>query len=162
MPARPPRAGAAALAAAAVLCLCLATCRRGRPLGEGFPPSLPPDPSRVLVTGYCNCQRCCGWRRSWFGLGRPVYAYGPLEGKPKEVGVTARGTRARRGTVAADTRVFPFGTRLPIPGYGTGVVEDVGGAIKGRHIDIWFPTHAEARAWGRRWLDLKPLAPPPR
>jgi 3D (Asp-Asp-Asp) domain-containing protein len=81
-----------------------------------------------------------------------------MKGKPKKVGVTARGTKARHGTVAADPAVFPFGTRLEIPGYGTGVVEDTGGAIKGRHIDIWFSSHDEARAWGKRWLDIKPTA----
>jgi hypothetical protein len=30
------------------------------------------DPSLVLVTGYCNCGKCCGWKRSWFGFGAPV------------------------------------------------------------------------------------------
>ena len=111
--------------------------------------------SPVLVTGYCNCEQCCGWELD--ELGKPVYAYGPMKGKPKEVGRTACGTTARRGTVAADPKVFPFGTRLEIPGYGTGVVEDVGGAIKGRHVDVWFPTHAEAVGWGRRELAVKRL-----
>ncbi len=64
---------------------------------------------------------------------------------------------ARHGTVAADPKVFPFGTRLQIPGYGTGVVEDVGGSIKGRHIDVWFPTHETALLWGRRNLKVVPL-----
>lgn len=112
----------------------------------------------VRVTGYCNCGECCGWRRSWFGLGRPVYARGPLKGKPKNVGVTTTGARAKTGTIAADPRVFPFGTRLVVPGYGEGVVEDTGGAVVGRHIDVWFPTHAAARKWGTRTLkiDVKP------
>lgn len=112
----------------------------------------------VRVTGYCNCGACCGWRRSWFGLGRPVYSRGPLKGRPKKVGVTARGTQAKTGTIAADPKVFPFGTRLAVPGYGEGVVEDMGGAVVGRHIDVWFPTHGEARRWGTRTLkiDVKP------
>jgi 3D (Asp-Asp-Asp) domain-containing protein len=80
-----------------------------------------------------------------------------MKGKPKAVGRTARGTTAKTGTVAADPKVFPFGTRLEIPGYGTGVVEDVGGSIKGRHIDVWFPTHEEAVRWGRRELAVKRL-----
>ena len=112
----------------------------------------------VRVTGYCNCGECCGWRRSWFGLGRPIYSRGPLKGRPKKVGVTARGTQAKTGTIAADPKVFPFGTCLAVPGYGEGVVEDTGGAILGRHIDVWFPTHAAARKWGTRTLkiDVKP------
>lgn len=111
--------------------------------------------SPVLVTGYCNCAQCCGWELDEFG--EPVYNYGPMKGKPKAVGVTARGTTARTGTVAADPKVFPFGTRLSIPGYGTGVVEDVGGSIRGRHIDVWFPTHEEALQWGCRKLHVEAL-----
>lgn len=113
------------------------------------------DPSLVLVTGYCNCGKCCGWKKSWFGFGAPVYDYGPSKGKPKKVGVTASGAVAAHGTVAADPKVFKFGARLSIPGYGIGRVEDVGGAIRGRHIDIWFPSHAEAIKWGRRWLKVE-------
>ena len=80
-----------------------------------------------------------------------------MKGRPKVVGRTVRGTATKKGTVAADPKVFPFGTRLAIPGYGTGVVEDVGGAIKGRHIDVWFSTHEAALRWGRRELAVKPV-----
>lgn len=120
-------------------------------------PVVPSDPSLILVTGYCNCGKCCGWKRNWFGFGEPVYDYGPMKGRPKKIGVTASGVKARRGTIAADLKVFPFGTRLRVPGYGVGRVEDIGGAIKGRHIDVWFPSHAEARRWGARWLKVKPV-----
>ncbi len=55
------------------------------------------------------------------------------------------------GTIAADTRYYPFGTRMYIPGYGWGVVEDRGGAIKGKkRIDIFYNTHTEALQWGRK------------
>lgn len=120
------------------------------------PPLPAPDGSDlVTVTAYCNCGRCCGWRRNLFGFGEPVYTYGRLKGKPKEIGRTARGTKAKVGTIAADPRLFPFGTHLYVPGYGVGTVEDVGGAIKGRHIDVWFPTHAAARRWGVRRLKVE-------
>lgn len=112
------------------------------------------DSTKVLVTGYCNCGKCCGWKRSWFGFGPAVYNYGSMKGRRKIVGQTASGVQAHRGTVAADLSVYPMGTRLVIPGYGEGVVEDVGGAINGRHIDVWFPTHREAQKWGARWLDV--------
>lgn len=107
-----------------------------------------------VVTGYCNCGKCCSWRYRWFFFGEPVYTYGKLKGKPKKVGVTSSGKKARHGTVAADLNVFPYGTKLNIPGYGQGIVEDIGGAIKGRHIDIWFPTHTQARMWGKRYLKI--------
>ena len=137
-------------------------CRGRRPDGECFEEQYPlPSESEkgdVLVTGYCNCGVCCGWRNSWLGIGPPVYNYGPMKGRRKEVGVTARGTVARHGTVAADPKIYPFGTRLSIPGYGTGVVEDVGGAITGRHIDVWFPSHGLARRWGCRNLNVTVIA----
>ncbi len=113
----------------------------------------------VRVTGYCNCGTCCSWRRSWFGLGRPVYSKGRLKGRPKKVGVTARGTIAKKGTIAADVDLLPFGTRLVVPGYGVGTVEDVGGTVVGNHIDIWFPTHAAARAWGSQILTIEVQRP---
>jgi len=55
------------------------------------------------------------------------------------------------GTIAADTRYYPFGTRMYVPGYGWGTVEDRGGAIKGPdRIDLYFDSHDEALQWGRR------------
>ena len=55
------------------------------------------------------------------------------------------------GTIAADTKYYPFGTRMYVPGYGWGVVEDRGGAIKGiDRIDLYFNSHSEALQWGRR------------
>jgi 3D (Asp-Asp-Asp) domain-containing protein len=107
------------------------------------------------VTGYCNCEECCGWERDKDG--RPVFNYGRMAGKPKIIGQTSSGTMAKRGTLAADPRVFKVGTKLKIPGYGTGTVEDIGGAIKGRHIDLWFPSHEEAKRWGKRYLKIEVL-----
>ena len=55
------------------------------------------------------------------------------------------------GTIAADTRYYPFGTRMYVPGYGWGVVEDRGGAIKGpTRIDLYYSSHEDALEWGRR------------
>lgn len=105
------------------------------------------------ATGYCKCGECCGWRRNL--LLQPVYAYGPMEGERKKVGETASGTKAKPGTVAADTSVFPFGTRMRIPGYGDGIVEDRGGAIQGGRIDLFFKSHREALEWGRRMVTVE-------
>lgn len=55
------------------------------------------------------------------------------------------------GTIAADTRYYPFGTRMFVPGYGWGVVEDRGSAIKGQdRIDLYFNSHSDALQWGRK------------
>jgi len=124
------------------------------------PPSgVPPRTYRMEVTGYCPCGVCCGWTRTW--LGRPVSAYGPNKGKRKEVGLTASGVQARRGTIAADTSLFPFGTVMYVPGYGYGVVEDRGGAIKGYKLDLYFSSHQAAREWGRVRKEVKVWLPKP-
>jgi len=105
------------------------------------------------ATGYCKCGDCCGWKRNL--LLRPVHAYGSNKGKKKKVGITASGTKAKPGTIAADTNVFPFGTRMKIPGYGWGTVEDRGGAIKGGRIDLFFKSHKEALEWGRQTVKVQ-------
>ncbi|MDF1861670.1 MAG: 3D domain-containing protein [Verrucomicrobiales bacterium] len=87
---------------------------------------------------------------------QPVYASGAQKGDRKKIGVTASGTKAKPGrTIAADTNVFPFGTRLKIPGYGWGTVEDRGGAIQGQRIDLFFRTHKEALKWGRKTVTVQ-------
>jgi 3D (Asp-Asp-Asp) domain-containing protein len=108
------------------------------------------------ATGYCPCGDCCGWRRSWVPPFRPIYTSGPLKGQPKKVGVTASGAKAKKGTVAADVGVYPFGTVMQVPGYGMGRVEDVGSAIQGKQrIDLFFKTHQEALEWGRQTLRVR-------
>ncbi|PLX47888.1 MAG: hypothetical protein C0613_12795 [Desulfobulbaceae bacterium] len=63
---------------------------------------------------------------------------------------------SRDGTIAADTRYYPFGTRMKIPGYGWGVVSDRGGAIKGpNRLDLYFDSHQEALRWGRRQVQVR-------
>ena len=104
---------------------------------------------KMEVTGYDSGQKSCNW--TYDRHGRPVIASGPNKGRPKAVGVTASGTRAKHGTAAADTSYYPFGTVLHVPGYGYATVEDRGGDIKGpRRLDVWFPSEREARKWGRR------------
>ncbi len=60
------------------------------------------------------------------------------------------------GTIAADTRYYPFGTVMIVPGYGQGVVEDRGSAIKGaERIDLYFDSHGDALDWGRRRVEVE-------
>jgi 3D (Asp-Asp-Asp) domain-containing protein len=65
-------------------------------------------------------------------------------------GSTALGVPVRKGVVAVDPKLIPLGTKLHVPGYGPGLAADVGYAIKGKVIDLWFPSMARARQWGRR------------
>lgn len=65
-------------------------------------------------------------------------------------GTTSTGLPAAWGVVAVDPSVIPLGTRMTIPGYGEAVAADTGSAIQGLTLDLWFPTIAQALAWGRR------------
>jgi 3D (Asp-Asp-Asp) domain-containing protein len=69
-------------------------------------------------------------------------------------GNTATGAPTGYGVIAVDPSVIPLGTGLTIPGYGSGVAVDTGGAIQGAAIDLWFPTEAQALAWGRRTVTI--------
>jgi 3D (Asp-Asp-Asp) domain-containing protein len=70
---------------------------------------------------------------------------------------TLPGARTRAGTLpvpgftaAADPRVLPIGSIVEIEGLGERSVHDVGGKVRGRHLDIFVASCGEARAWGRR------------
>jgi len=74
---------------------------------------------------------------------------------------TASGTRTHWGTVAADTSLYPMGTRLLIEGFeGTVfVVEDTGSGVHGDLFDIWFPDVATAVRFGTQWRTVTILPP---
>lgn len=88
----------------------------------------------VLVTHYDCCIACCG----------------------KTDGITASGLRATPGvTVAVDPAVIPLGADVLVDyGDGTGLhyyrADDVGGAVKGNHIDLCVESHEKADELGRR------------
>jgi 3D (Asp-Asp-Asp) domain-containing protein len=69
-------------------------------------------------------------------------------------GSTALGVPVGKGVVAVDPKLIPLGTKMQVPGYGPGLAADVGYAVKGRIIDLWFPTTAKARKWGRRTVTI--------
>ncbi len=60
------------------------------------------------------------------------------------------------GTIAADTKFYPFGTRMLVPGYGWGTVSDRGSAIKGPdRLDLYFDSHQHALDWGRKKVQVR-------
>jgi 3D (Asp-Asp-Asp) domain-containing protein len=69
-------------------------------------------------------------------------------------GTGASGKWSHPGTVAADRRVLPLNSRIRI--YGAGrfsgdyTVEDTGGKVDGHHIDVYMPSQAEAKQFGRQ------------
>lgn len=150
----PTAAGAAVRAFIAILAVCVVVLAMSggcltaamRPNARDFEQ---PFEERLVATGYCNCRKCCDWKYTWYGKAVTK------SGRPKKVGVTASGTRARHGTIAADTSLYPMGTIIEVPGYGFGRVEDRGGAIKDRHIDLWFRRHNDALHWGKKTVKAR-------
>jgi 3D (Asp-Asp-Asp) domain-containing protein len=75
-------------------------------------------------------------------------------------GRTKSGAHTRDGFVAADPRRLPIGTRLQIiaPGEPWGrtyTVMDTGARIKGRELDIFMASCADARRFGRRIVNVR-------
>lgn len=89
--------------------------------------------------------------------GQERYVLGSLEADRRMNGDewTADGTRVAHGIIAMDQR-FPMGATVIIPGYGTGVKHDHGGAIIGNRIDVHMGEgdagRIKAMQWGRRHL----------
>lgn len=72
-------------------------------------------------------------------------------------------------SLAVDPRVIPLGSRVYVPYYakrklGNGwfVAQDTGGAIGGRHVDVYRPAPASADEHGRTLRDQRIYVVPPR
>ena len=81
-------------------------------------------------------------------------------------GTTKSGVQTRRGIIAADPRVLPLGTKVKVenagPYSGHYVVKDTGRKIKGRKIDLFMPSHREAKKFGRKDVLVKVVEPAPK
>lgn len=85
-------------------------------------------------------------------LGMEATAYLPTDGSAE--GLTAMGIPATYGIVAVDPDVIPLGTKVYIPGYGTALAADTGGAIYGYKIDLCMEDYYEAMDFGRRTVTV--------
>ena len=83
------------------------------------------------ITAYCGCTKCSS------GNNRTATGTIPAQGR----------------TIAADTSVLPYGTQVVIGG-AVYTVEDCGSGVRGNHIDIFFATHEQALAFGRRSMQV--------
>lgn len=96
------------------------------------PESTEKNLGEFMITAYCSCSECCG----------------------KSDGITATGTTATPGrTIAVDPDVIPYGTEVIIDG-NTFIAEDCGGAIKGKHIDVFCASHELALEWGIQYKNI--------
>lgn len=76
---------------------------------------------------------------------------------------TKAGTQPVAGfTIAADPAVVPLGSLVAIDGLGERMVHDVGGAVRGRHLDVFMGSCAEARRFGRQRRRVRVLHRPTR
>ena len=83
------------------------------------------------VTGYCNCEKCSGGH-----------------------GYTYSGTVPQANhTLSADLTLLPLGTKVMIDDI-VYTVEDKGGGVDGKKVDIYFATHEEALAFGTQQADV--------
>lgn len=90
------------------------------------------------ITAYCNCKKCCG-------------QYSPEAGGK---GTTKTGTMPQAGlTIATDPSVIPLGSYVSFNEH-IYHAEDIGGAIKGNHIDLYVNSHEEALNWGVKTLPV--------
>jgi 3D (Asp-Asp-Asp) domain-containing protein len=86
------------------------------------------------LTAYCPCPKCCG---EWAD------------------GITYTMTEATPGrTVAVDPDVIPLGSTIYINGTPY-VAEDIGGAIQGNRIDVFFPDHQTALQFGVQYAEVE-------
>lgn len=84
------------------------------------------------ITGYCPCYQCSeGW------------------GRHTSTGAIASSNH----TIAVDPNVIPYGTQVVINGI-TYTAEDRGGGVKGKHIDIFYDTHAEIMLKGTHQAEV--------
>jgi 3D (Asp-Asp-Asp) domain-containing protein len=91
----------------------------------------------VEVTAYCACPLCCG----------------------KSDGITFSGRHARANhTIAVDPTVIPLGSEVYLEGLGTFTAEDVGGAIKGRRVDLFMDEHHQAVQFGVKTIKAHVLS----
>lgn len=85
------------------------------------------------VTAYCPCEKCCG---EWAD------------------GLTYTETKATEGrTLAVDPEVISLGSVVEVNGVNY-VAEDIGGAVNGKHVEIYFNDHNEALEWGKQSLPV--------
>lgn len=86
------------------------------------------------ITAYCPCAICCG----------------------HETGITATGYPVQVGTVAVDPKIIPYFSVLRVEGFKQlFIAMDSGRLIKGKRLDLYYPTHEAAVQFGRKKLAIK-------
>lgn len=96
------------------------------------------------ITAYCSCEICC----------EHYAANRPLDNDGNKIIYGAACVELKEGiSVAADTSILPFGTEIVIDGHRY-TVQDRGGSIRGKCIDIYFSDHKAASAFGVQYKNV--------
>ena len=83
---------------------------------------------KFSISHYCSCPICTNTPKG----SRTATGHYPREGR----------------TVAVDPKVIPLHSIIYVEGLGTFVAEDIGGAVKGNHLDIYIDNHDKALSLG--------------
>ncbi|MFJ7664707.1 LysM peptidoglycan-binding domain-containing protein [Lysinibacillus sp. NPDC097162] len=73
-------------------------------------------------------------------------------------GITSTGinlkTNPNTKVISVDPTVIPLGSKVYVEGYGEAIAGDTGGAIKGKRIDVFFPSQQDAIDFGVKQLKV--------
>lgn len=89
------------------------------------------DLGKFKLTFYCPCHTCSGeWGHQ-----------------------TSSGATCVEGITAA-CAILPPGTVVMIEGYGERIVQDTGGGVRGKHLDIFMESHRECNDHGIKYRNV--------
>lgn len=77
-----------------------------------------------------------------------------------QYGITYSGLKVKPGIVAVDPNVIPLGTYLYVEGYGEALAADIGGAIKGNRIDLYYESPSVVDKFGKKKVKVYVLDKP--
>ena len=100
----------------------------------------------MRITNYCSCAKCCG-----------KYAYNrPKDANGNDIVYTASGKRAIQMYTLGASSIYPFGTKMYLPGVGICEVMDRGSGVKSaNHLDMYFSSHQAALNYGNHTLTVR-------
>lgn len=89
------------------------------------------------ITAYCACSKCCWPSTNKTASGTTCH----YESDPMQP-----------TTCAIDRNIHHFGDIFYLKSEGRAyVAEDTGSAVKGKHIDLYFPDHSYVQSYGSHW-----------
>jgi uncharacterized protein YabE (DUF348 family)/3D (Asp-Asp-Asp) domain-containing protein len=86
---------------------------------------------------------------TWYNL-----EHGAYPPDSPHYGLTASGLFASWGTCATDPNYIPMFTKFYVPGYGWCTALDIGGLVKGYHVDLFYPNEVGDPGWGKQTVDI--------